>query len=176
MNSTRSLLSFALCALLFACSSPTGTSSADPAQVAKLSLVASALTSAGAAVVLQQDPSSRPVLLSIAEVIEQAAALPEAPPPHNLANLVSAAAMKFGGPYGALAGIGLQAGLQIYSQLYASNTSSALDKQPAFRAVLLSMAGSLRASANAPAGVDLTPHAAAVPTLSAEDFVLQPAR
>jgi hypothetical protein len=160
----------ALCALLVACSTPGGaTAPADPVQVAKLTLVAGVITEAGVAVALEKDPGSRAALLAVAEAIEQAAALPDAPAPSNLTGLVSAAAVKYGGPYGALAGIGLQAGLQIYSQLYQANATNALDKQPAFKAVLVALARGIRAGVVA--ADSGTPRSQPVPELSPEDFL-----
>ena len=182
MNSTApSLRGFAvLCSLIsalclfIACSTPGGASApADPAQVAKLSLVAGTITSAGVLVAIQEDPGSRQALLAVAEAIEQAAALPDAPAPSNLTGLVSAAAVKYGGPYGALAGIGLQAGLQVYSQLYQVNASNALDKQPAFKAVLTALARGIREGiAAADSG---TTRSQPVPQLTPEDFLLRAA-
>lgn len=157
-----------------ACATKTETATADPAQIAKITAVATAVAQTGATVTLQKNPESRAALLAVAEAIEQAAALPDAPQPNNLVNLASAAASKYGGPYGALAGVGLQAGFALYQQLYAANTANALDKQPAFKAVLLSMAGGIRAAVQATPAAG--PVDAVTPQLSPEDFVLKPAR
>lgn len=153
------------------CASPSSSSAADPAQVAKISAVAGAIVQTGASAVLAKNPDSKAELLAVAEAIEQAAALPQAPAPSNLLNLTSAAAAKFGGPYGALAGLGLQAGFALYQNFYAANTASALDKQPAFKAVLVAMASGIRAAA---AGVPQP--VASLPDLPDSELVLRPAR
>lgn len=151
---------------------PAGTQ-ADPAQVARISTVATTLAHTAAAIQLQKEPEARQALLAVAEAIEQAAAQPQAPQPSNLVQLASAAATKFAGPYGALAGVGLQAGFGLYQQFYAANAQSALDKQPAFKAVLYSLAGGIRAAAQA----DGSPAApASGPSITAEELVLRPAR
>lgn len=154
------------------CSSVTS-NQADPAQVAKLTAVATVIAQTGVSAALVNNPESREQLLAIAEAIEQAAALPEAPPPSNLINLTAAAAAKFGGPYGAVAGLGLQAGLAIYQQLYAANAASALDKQPAFKAVLLSLAGGIRSAVQ---GIPAASVGGMSTDLSPADYVLRSAR
>lgn len=168
---TLSLVLGVLCLLQPACSSTSTSSAADPAQVAKISAVAGMVVQGGVAITLQEHPELKPELLAVAEAIEQAAALPNAPEPSNLVNLASAVATKFGGPYGALAGIGVEAGFALYQQLYAANASSALDKQPAFKAVLTAMASGIRAAAN---GAPSAP--AAPPALTPDELVLRPSR
>ena len=142
----------------------------DPAQVAKLSAISRTIMQIGTASAVAKDPSIKEPLLAVAEVIEQAAAKPDAPQPSAVLNLASAAASKFGGPYGALAGLALQGGFSIYQQLYAANASTALDKQPAFKAVLLSLADGIRAGV---ASTEIP--VASPPDLKPEDFVLRSA-
>lgn len=175
-DALAALLTFALivgATLLFAgcASAPTGTNP-DPAQVARISAVAGTLTQIGAAEVLRNNPDSRRELLAVAEAIEQAAALPDAPPPSHLTDLAATAAAKFGGPYGAVAGLALQSGFALYQRLYAANASTALDKRPAYRAVLTAMASGLRAAAS-PATASAPPRP---DELTDADLVLRAAR
>lgn len=145
---------------------------ADPEQVAKLSAVSATITQIGATAVLTNNPGARGQLIAVAEAIEQAAALPDAPAPTHLTDLVSTAAAKFGGPYGAIASLALQSSLALYQRLYVANQSNPLDKQPAFRAVLLAMASGLRAAAS-PATASSPPPPA---DLTDADLLLRPAR
>lgn len=158
--------------LLPACQTPRAGAAPDPAQIARIGAVAEVLATTGSAAVMVKTPSARGELLAVAEAIEQAAALPDAPKPAQLISLVSASAAQFGGPYGAAAGIALQAGLGLYQSFYAANVTNALDSRPACKSVLLALARGIRA------GVGPNPPAAApatAPGLSREELILRPA-
>jgi hypothetical protein len=137
----------------------------DPAQVAQISTVAQNVVGIGVQSVLAKNPDLKAQLIAIAELIEQATNQPDAPSPTNLISLVGSAVGAIGGPYGYVVQIALQGGLMFYQNFYAANVNSALDKQPAFKQVLLAMAKGIRDGTGAPAAnpVQL-------------DLVLKPAR
>lgn len=141
----------------------------DPQQVQKLTALANTVVSVGVAGVISKNPEVRPQLLAVAEAIEQALALPEAPPPLQLTQLISAAAGAVGGPYGSLVALAVNGGLSFYQSFYAANVNNQLDKQPAFKAILQSMSTGIRQ------GVSLVP-ASPVDFLNEVDLVLKPAR
>lgn len=140
---TLLLAAVMLCALTGCQTRPTSTEP-DPAQVARIAAMAEAVVSLGTQGVLAKNPEARRDLIAVAEAIEQAIAMPNAPEPSQLTGLITAAIAQFGGPYGALASLAVQGGLSFYRNFYAANTSSALDKQPAFKAVLHGLARGLR--------------------------------
>jgi hypothetical protein len=144
----------------------------DPAQVAQIAAVAESVVGFGVAAVLANNPEARPQLLAVAEAIEQATAQPWAPAPNNLIALVAQAAGQFGGPYGALASLAIQGGMEFYRQFYAANINAALDKQPAFKTVLVAMAKGIRQSTGTPAATAAAPPGA----VAGVDLVLRAAR
>lgn len=142
-----------LFSMLFAsCMSVAPGTTPDDIQVAKIAAMAESITAIGAQGVLVKSPESLPNLIAVAEVLEQALAVKDAPPPTQLQQLLSGAITQFGGPYGPLIALGVNGGLAFYRQFYAANTSSVLDKQPAFKAVLRGMARGLRTGTPVVAG------------------------
>lgn len=174
MKPTRSpilaLLTAALCfafGLFLSACQTFSVANPDPAQVAKISGTAEMVVQLGASAALAKNPEARAYLLSVAEIIEQAAAK-DAPAPDNLTALITATASKYGGTYGALASLAVQGGVTLYQRLYQANVNSTIDTRPAYKAVLLAMAAGLRSAASG--AVAATP--AAPPPLSDAELVL----
>lgn len=153
-----------VCGLLMGCAAIARPRQADPAQVAQIASVAQSIAAIGAQGVLVKNPQARPQLAAVAEAIEQAIRVPNAPEPQYLQQLVVSAVGQLG-PYGQLAALAVQGGLAFYQSFYAANVSSALDKQPAFKAVLSGLARGIRDATVVPAA-----------SLQPVDLVLRPAR